>query len=67
MSGEQWLSAVESMKALLAELPAEFSDEPRMAHLYERESFQVIKRRNVRAVHRALWELQVFLGMQEEE
>jgi hypothetical protein len=59
-------SAVEAMTRLLAELPAEFSDEPRVDNQYVRESFQVIKKRNVRTVHEALWELQQFLGMRDE-
>ena len=58
-------NAEQAMKALLAELPAEFSlDDP--AELpCARESFKVIKNRNVRAVHEALWELQEYLGMVE--
>lgn len=59
-------SAVEAMTRLLAELPAEFSDEPKVSSLYTRQSFQVIKKRNVRTVHEALWELQQFLGMRDE-
>jgi hypothetical protein len=60
-------SAVEAMTRLLAELPAEFSSAPHRDTLHTRQSFQVIKKRNVRTVHEALWELQVFLGMQEDE
>lgn len=60
-------SAVQCMKALLAELPAEFSvDDPAVLPC-AREEFRVIKNRNVRAVHEALWELQEYLGMQEED
>ena len=59
-------NAVQCMKSLLAELPAEFSMNP-PGDGPTRDSFRVIKERNVRAVHEALWELQIFLGMQEEE
>ena len=55
-------AAKEAMTALLAELPAEFS----MYNPNEvrpRESFTVIKERNVRTVHQALWDLQEYLGM----
>lgn len=59
-------NAVQCMKALLAELPAEFCKNPNDFPV-SRDEFRVIKSRNVRAVHESLWELQVFLGMQEEE
>lgn len=63
MSGAHDL-AVEAMTALLAELPAEFThDDPNS--IEPREQFKVIKRRNVRAVHEALWDLQIHLGMKE--
>lgn len=57
-------AAVEAMETLLAELPAEFSQAPTEESRLRRE-FKVIKRRNVRRVHNALWELQQHLGMVE--
>jgi hypothetical protein len=57
-------AAVDAMTALLAELPAEFSHEPTETSRLRRE-FKVVKRRNVRRVHNALWELQQHLGMVE--
>lgn len=59
-------SAVEAMKRLLDELPAEFSRSDPAIEPSGRDSFFVIKNRNVRTVHRALWDLQVSLGMQED-
>lgn len=59
--------AAQCLKALLAELPAEFSDYRPGPDRPSRPSFQVIKHRNVRAVHEALWELQIYFGLQEEE
>lgn len=58
-------NAVQCMTALLAELPVEFSTDNPETNPCRREQFQVIKNSNVKAVHEALWELQVFLGMQE--
>lgn len=58
-------AAVEAMKALLWELPAEFSEGPPDIKGEGRDSFFVVKKSNVRKVHRALWDLQVHLGMQE--
>lgn len=52
--------AEKALRALLMELPAEFSgpvDE------VGRESFSVIKRSNVRTVHEALLVLQHYLGV----
>lgn len=62
-------SAVEAMSRLLAELPAEFSSEPPSREDWEltRNEFRVIKRSNVRTVHEALWELQQFLGMRDDD
>jgi hypothetical protein len=61
-------NAVQCMKALLAELPAEFTwHDPSDPDCPFRSEFRVIKRSNVRKVHQALWDLQVYLGMQEEE
>lgn len=60
-------SAVEAMTRLLAELPAEFSEAPQEDNLRTRQSFQVIKKRNVRTVHESLWELQQFLGMRDDD
>lgn len=48
--------AVDALVSLLEELPAEFRYNPAM--LTDRESFTVKKKRNVRKVHKALWELQ---------
>lgn len=60
--------AEEALRALLDELPAEFSTVPPDAPgPHTRESFKVVKRRNVRAVHEALWDLQVYFGLQEDE
>jgi hypothetical protein len=58
--------AAQCLKALLAELPAEFSMSPPDPKGEGRESFQVIKKRNVRSVHGALWELQIYFGLQDE-
>jgi len=62
-------NAVQCMKALLAELPAEFSctDPETIDRMDHRPEFRVIKRSNVRAVHEALWELQKFLGMIDDD
>lgn len=53
------------LEVLLAELPAEFSmtcpDDS-----VTRDKFMVIKSRNVHSVHEALWELQIYFGLQEE-
>lgn len=57
--------AIEALEDLLAELPADFSffspDETR-----SRSEFRVIKKSNVRAVHEALWQLQLYFGLQED-
>lgn len=52
--------AREALRRLLWELPAEFAEPPRPEG---RSAFRVIKRRNVLAVHRALWDLQVVTGL----
>lgn len=54
------------LEALLAELPAEFST-TQPADTVERDRFMVIKSRNVRSVHEALWELQIYFGLQKDE
>lgn len=55
------MNPVESLERLLAELPAEFGEDP--SDTIPRKEFRVIKQRNVRAVHEALWELQQYFGM----
>lgn len=55
-------NAVDAMNDLLAELPMEFSTDPEH-NLCERSEFRVILSKNVHKVHRALWELQEYLGM----
>lgn len=55
--------AVEALKALLWELPYEFSVDPEITPT--RSQFKVIKASNVRKIHKALWELQVYFGMVE--
>lgn len=55
--------AMKALEDLLWELPAEFR-EP--VGEDSRESFSVIKRSNVRKVHKALLELQEYFGMVEE-
>lgn len=58
-------AARQTMQALLAELPSEFSSPPG-SRSSMRTQFSVVTRSNVKAVHEALWELQVYLGMQNE-
>lgn len=61
--------AVDALKALLWELPAEFGDPPpppSIGNVGYRDSFKVVKRSNVRKVHEALWELQEYFGLTEE-
>jgi hypothetical protein len=57
--------AVDALKALLLELPAEFDMNPADS-TSTRTQFRVIKARNVRKVHEALWELQEYFGLTEE-
>lgn len=57
-------SAVDALKALLWELPAEFKENPDSVE--PRMAFSVLKKSNVRNVHRALWELQEYFGITEE-
>lgn len=58
--------AEDALRALLAELPYEFSaDDPEFLPC-QRRSFQVVKPSNVRRVHEALWELQIYFGLQED-
>lgn len=53
--------AAEALKSLLWELPAEFSTDPDEEDSSEtREFFTVVKRSNVRKIHRALWTLQEY-------
>lgn len=52
--------AIAALKAVLAELPVEFSQGPPSD--YSRYEFRVIKPSNVAAVHRGLWTLQQFLS-----
>lgn len=59
-------NAVDAMNRLLDELPFEFSNDDPEFNPCQRREFRVIKQRNVRAVHEALWELQIHLGMQED-
>lgn len=49
---------------LLWELPAEFKENPDSVE--PRMAFSVLKKSNVRNVHRALWELQKHFGYVEE-
>ncbi len=56
--------AIEALEDLLAELPAEFSFFP-PDEIEPRNEFRVIKQSNVRAVHEALWQLQLYFGLQE--
>lgn len=58
-------NALQALKDLLAELPAEFSYSVPGAH-ESRFSFRVTKKRNVRRVHQALWSLQCYFGLQAE-
>lgn len=63
MSGRHDAAIVDLM-TLLRELPAEFSERP--GSVETRESFSVIKKRNVRTVHDALWGLQEYFGLTDE-
>jgi hypothetical protein len=56
--------AVDALKALLWEFPAEFSLPRNGAHR-SREQFSVIKESNVDKVHDALWTLQEYLGVNQ--
>ncbi len=58
-------SAIDALKALLWELPAEFSHDDPAEFPIERHEFRVIKNSNCKKVHRALWELQQYFGLQE--
>lgn len=60
-----WDRADRALKALLRELPAEFSQGPPDTHGHGRHQFMVIKQRNVRTVHEALWELQKYVQGKE--
>ncbi len=60
MTGIDAARAREALRRLLWELPAEFSEPPEAEG---RSALRVIKRRNVLAVHRALWDLQVATGL----
>lgn len=57
-------SAVDALKNLLWELPAEFKENP--DDVEARPAFCVLKKSNVANVHRALWELQEYFGITEE-
>ncbi len=57
--------AIDALKALLGELPYEFTLPP--GSVNTREGFKVIKRNNVRTIHEALWELQLYFGLQEDK
>lgn len=57
--------AMQSLKDLLAELPAEFSYSVPGAH-EPRSSFKVTKKRNTLRIHQSLWNLQRFFGLQSE-
>jgi hypothetical protein len=61
-------NAVDALKALLWELPAEFSREnPSDMPIDERrEEFYVVGRHNIGKVHFALWELQEYFGLTED-
>lgn len=56
--------AEDALRALLWELPAEFRDDPDTVE--PRSQFRVIKKSNVRKVHRALWELQEYFGLTDD-
>lgn len=56
--------AEDALRALLWELPAEFRDDPDTVE--PRSEFRVIKKSNVRKVHRALWELQEYFGLTDD-
>lgn len=61
-------AAVEAMKKLLWELPAEFSEAPPVdldSRFRTRDEFHVFKRSNVLKVWEALYDLQKHLGMIE--
>lgn len=58
--------AVGALNALLAELPFEFSARNPETDPFTHEEFRVIKRSNCQSVHHALWELQVYFGLQDE-
>lgn len=58
-------AAVDALKELLAELPLEFSAYNPETNPVNRGEFRVVKQSNCRKVHRALWELQVYFGLQE--
>jgi hypothetical protein len=58
-------AAQDALKALLWELPAEFSQGPPDTKGDGRASFSVIKTNNVRRVHQALWELQEYLDVNQ--
>lgn len=58
--------AVEALKALLWELPAEFGTDPEEC-VWARSEFSVLKKSNVRKVHEALWDLQQYFGMVDDD
>lgn len=58
-------AAMDALKDLLWQLPAEFSAGP--PHGPSRPNFRVLKSSNVRKVHQALWDLQEYFGMTEDE
>lgn len=58
--------AEEALKALLWELPYEFSNIAPDDLPVSRSQFKVIKSTNVRKVHESLWNLQVYFGLQED-
>lgn len=54
----------DALNRLLWELPAEFGDPPGGSE--SRAEFRVLGKHNVRKVHRALWDLQVAVGLKPQ-
>lgn len=57
------IEAKAALKEILWELPFDLSQPPHENPMDERTSFWVHKRSNVRSIHKALWELQQFFGI----
>lgn len=58
-------NAQEALEALLDELPWFFSEDPKDHENLAMTEFRVIKKSNIRKVHRALWELQEYLDVNQ--
>lgn len=56
--------AKQALRDLLLELPYELGSAPETV-LWPRNRIEVIKERNVRTVHKALWVLQNYFGLED--